>query len=144
MKIAKQAPAVQKVPVYITSDKYALYYSKPILLGNVDKRGNYWYTPDGMRFVSSRNALEYLIRIRELVESEIGIESTYRERTHRLSNLGTESNQIPKLPDSPRPSPTVVLRKKPGPKPGLKQEDRRELDIILSNLGYVRRDDAIK
>lgn len=63
MKVANKRPLEQKSPVRITSTKYELWYSKPRLLGVIEKKGKSWYTADGMRFISSRDALEYLIRI---------------------------------------------------------------------------------
>lgn len=63
MKVARQKPAPIKSPVYVTPDKYEIWYCAPKSLGTIDKRGGYWYTTDGMRFVSSRDAMEYLIRM---------------------------------------------------------------------------------
>lgn len=65
MKIARKVPQIVKSPVYVTDDCYELWYGRPVSLGRINKRGDYWYTVDGMRFMSSRDALEYLIRITE-------------------------------------------------------------------------------
>lgn len=62
MKIAQKKPAVVKSVVRGVDGSYEAWYSKPISLGPVFNRGGYWYTQDGMRFVSNRDALEYLIR----------------------------------------------------------------------------------
>lgn len=68
MKVAQNKPAITKSVVYVTPDQYEVWYSKPMSLGTIDKRGGYWYTRDGMRFVSSRDAMEYLIRLYELAQ----------------------------------------------------------------------------
>ncbi len=65
MKIAKQKPESFRTAVYVTEDRYELFYSKPISLGFIDKRGPYWYTSDGVRFLNNRDALEYLVRLQE-------------------------------------------------------------------------------
>jgi hypothetical protein len=69
MKIANSVPKAVKRPVRVTDSEYDLYYSKPVNLGKIVKKGIYWYTEDGMRFVSSRDALEYRIRVVESVAS---------------------------------------------------------------------------
>lgn len=69
MKIADKIPRTVKRPVRIKEDEYHLYYSKPVNLGKIMKKGIYWYTEDGMRFVSSRDALEYRIRVVESIAS---------------------------------------------------------------------------
>lgn len=62
MKIANQKPVAMKRPVYVTDDKYALYYARPVMLGEITKgKSGYWFTADGLRFASSRDALEHLI-----------------------------------------------------------------------------------
>lgn len=82
MKVARQTPKAIKSPVYVTEDQYEIWYCEPRSLGKIDKRGGYWYTRDGMRFVSSRDAMEYLIRMQphrsevapirqEMVKSEL-------------------------------------------------------------------------
>jgi hypothetical protein len=83
MKVANKALEVSKRPVRITDDQYEIWYSKPISLGKIDKINGYWYTSDGMRFISSRDAMEYLIRVGQ----------------------GTEHPALPK------PEPKVVVRK---------------------------------
>lgn len=65
MKIASFAPEAIKRPVYVTNDIYEIWYSKPVSLGKIHNVKGYWYTADNMRFVSSRDAMEYLIRMSE-------------------------------------------------------------------------------
>lgn len=65
MVIAKKVPGVYKSPVYVSDTQYEIWYAKPKSLGFVDKIGSYWYTLDGMKFRSSRDAMEYLIRMQE-------------------------------------------------------------------------------
>lgn len=68
MHVANKKPTAIKQPVRVTETKYEIWYGQPISLGEINKdRGN-WYTQDGMRFVSSRDAMEYLIRIRDARE----------------------------------------------------------------------------
>lgn len=61
MKVATKKPTVTQVPVYVTDEKYEIWISEPASLGTVDKVKGYWYTIDGMRFVSSRDAMRYLV-----------------------------------------------------------------------------------
>lgn len=70
MKVADNRPAVVKSVVRITDEQYEIYYAKPQCLGKINKRGGYWYTIDGMRFVSSRDAMEYLIRLGEVAMTQ--------------------------------------------------------------------------
>lgn len=65
MKVSNQAPTVTKRPVQLTSDIYEIWYSKPQSLGKIHNVKGYWFCADGMRFVSSRDAMEYLIRMLE-------------------------------------------------------------------------------
>lgn len=62
-KIANKKPAELRRPVRINKMKYELWYCKPEMLGEINRRGPYWYTEDGMRFLSSRDALSYLIKL---------------------------------------------------------------------------------
>lgn len=71
MKIATKAPKAFKSPVRINDHVYEMWYSRPVNLGRIHKRGKYWYTEDGMRFTGSRGALEYLIRMHH---STMGLE----------------------------------------------------------------------
>lgn len=61
MKVATKKPAITQVPVYVTDEKYEIWISQPVSLGTIDKVRGYWYTIDGMRFVSSRDAMRYLV-----------------------------------------------------------------------------------
>lgn len=65
MIVSRKVPEIVKAPVYVSDTQYEIWYSKPVSLGKVDKIGSYWYTLDGMRFRSSRDAMEYLIRMHE-------------------------------------------------------------------------------
>lgn len=85
MKVAESRPQVVKSVVRVTDEKYELYYANPKCLGTINKKGGYWYTADGMRFVSSRDALEYFIRLGEVATTQ-------------------------KLPES-KPEVTTILRK---------------------------------
>lgn len=66
MKIASKKPAVTKGCMYVTDKQYEVFYSVPKSLGLISKEGAYWYTTDGMRFASSRDAMEYLVRLERL------------------------------------------------------------------------------
>ncbi len=60
MKVANKRPATIESPVRVTENKYEMWYGRPVFLGLIEKKGQNWYTEDGMRFVSSRDALRYL------------------------------------------------------------------------------------
>lgn len=66
MIVTKKRPAPIKTPVQVTREKYELWYSKPVCLGTVDLKQNQWVTADSKKFVSSRDALDYLALIHEL------------------------------------------------------------------------------
>lgn len=61
MKIASKQPQAIKSNVYVTNEIYEAWYAAPKSLGKIHKRGDYWYTEDGHRHASSRDALNYLI-----------------------------------------------------------------------------------
>lgn len=139
MKIARKAPTAVKSPVYVTDSKYELHYMKPVLLGTIEKVDGYWRTGDGMRFVSSRNALDYLAKIREMIEVEVQLEHKYRERLEALRKSSI-SAAAPAAPPAPRPT-SVLLRK-----PNSVQTTARfphgselaKLDELIRSLGYVK------
>jgi hypothetical protein len=68
-KFAKKAPSTVKSVVEVKGEKdHAMaWYSKPLCLGRIDLRNGHWYTQDGKRFISSRDAMDYLITIHEMV-----------------------------------------------------------------------------
>lgn len=65
-KIATKKPEVQCRPVYLSQDVYEVWYAQPKSLGKITMRGGYWYTATGERFVSSRDAMGYMLRIAQL------------------------------------------------------------------------------
>jgi hypothetical protein len=66
VKFAHKVPNIHKSAVYVTQDRIALYYSRPVLLGHIEKRGQEWVAEDGTRFANNRSALEYLMRLYEM------------------------------------------------------------------------------
>lgn len=77
MKIASKKPNTIQQVVYVTNEIYEIWYAKPASLGKIHKRGGYWYTTDGHRHVSSRDAMHYLIShtttevVTDIVEGKI-------------------------------------------------------------------------
>lgn len=67
-KLAQKKPEAIKTVVSIGQDHAEVWYARPISLGRIDYQGGYWYTVDKMRFISSRDAMEYLIRMHDLKE----------------------------------------------------------------------------
>lgn len=65
MKVANKKPKQYAGPVYVNKEIYEIFYSKPVSLGRIEFRGGYWYTVDGHRFVSSRDATKYLVGLRD-------------------------------------------------------------------------------
>jgi hypothetical protein len=118
MKIASKKPANVKSPVRVTDTRYAMYYARSVFLGHINRDGNYWYTEDGMRFASSRNALDYLITLRDLLEKELQVDEKF---TERMASKAT----------------TPPVRK--GAASAKRKEDlNAQLHVILSKLGYSR------
>lgn len=97
MHVAKKKPGLLKCPVRITHDSYELWYARPRSLGVINKRNGYWYTEDGMRFVSSRDALEYRIRIVEVAES--GSDTTVQIREKVAQTVREEKVSKKKSPE---------------------------------------------
>ena len=62
-KIKKEVPEIWRGPVRISDDKYEIWAAVPRKLGEINKKGQYWLTTDGMRFISSQDASEYLLRL---------------------------------------------------------------------------------
>ena len=122
MKVANKAPQAMKSPVRVTDSKYQLWYARPVNLGEINRIGNYWYTNDGMRFMSGRNALDYLAKIRELVEMEMGVDSKYFEK------IKAKESSSPKL-----------VKSQPKRRAGAnKQIDREAFEKFLLSMGYTK------
>lgn len=80
MKVAQKKPIEIKSAVYVSATKYELWHSKPVKLGEINRDGNWWYTEDGMRFASNRDALEYCVRVSELIrKGDVPIERMVSE-----------------------------------------------------------------
>lgn len=113
MKIANKRPLEMRSPVRVTANKYDLYYSKPLLVGTINRIGHQWVTEDGVKFNSSRAALDYLVKLIEarggVTFPKIQIETTkplirgamsvqeekpiQKKTTHILRKRGPDSNQ---------------------------------------------------
>lgn len=78
MIIAKRVPESVGVPVWSGENEVEIYYSRPVNLGKVNRVGSYWYTVDGRRFTSSRDAMAYLVAL-----YEAGVELTPRTEEPR-------------------------------------------------------------
>lgn len=117
MKVARKKPEVVKAPVYVTADKYEIWYGNPRSLGTIDNRGGYWYTADGMRFMSSRDAMEYLIRIFELSHKTTSPAVTIPDvvRKEAAAKVVASKKKIVKragassLAAQPKPAPSPVV-----------------------------------
>lgn len=62
-KLAAKVPAPVKTVVSTEKHVADVWYAKPRNLGRIVFRNHAWFTTDGMRFASSRDAMEYLIRL---------------------------------------------------------------------------------
>jgi len=87
MRIADKSPEAVKSPVRVTADRYDLYYANPILLGQINRIGGYWFTSDNMRFVSSRNALDYLAKLYDLLIEELKVAEKFQEKLKAGTHL---------------------------------------------------------
>lgn len=88
-KIATQVPQTLCRPVYVSDSVYEVWYSKPVSLGCIHYKGDYWYTSDGQRFVSSRDAMSYMLRTGKM---ELPV------------NLQSKAHAMP-IPERPAPAP---------------------------------------
>lgn len=99
MKITRERPKATKVPVFLTEDCYEMFYCRPLNLGKITKQNKYWYTEDGMKFMSSRSALEYLIRIWEAKAPQdlAGITVTNEERVKIRKDMERSVKKKPEV-----------------------------------------------
>lgn len=65
MKLADKKPEAIKSVVRLSANQCALFYAKPVCMGVIRRVGAYWYSSDGTRFVSTRDALKYHIKLHE-------------------------------------------------------------------------------
>lgn len=109
MKVSRKVPDVTKRCVATTREQYDCWYSKPTNLGAIKYKAGYWWTVDHMRFVSSRDALEYLIRIydktgqkvADLPEAEkraIQVEVAKQTKAPERAGATTVTKQVTKNP----------------------------------------------
>lgn len=63
--IALKKPNAIKTVVSTGKHTAEIVYAKPVTLGTIVYENKYWYTQDRVRFVSSRDAMEYLIKMHE-------------------------------------------------------------------------------
>lgn len=107
-KIATKKPEVQCRPVYISQDVYEVFYSQPKSLGKIRMKGGYWYTEKGERFVSSRDAMGYMLRM-----SHLSIPANLQ--TKALSKPVPPPRPPELKPIPPRVLPGINSRKQPRP-----------------------------
>lgn len=100
MLVSKKRPDPVKVPVKVTDRKYELWYLRPVLMGTIEKEGRNWYTEDLQRHLSSWDALDYLIKLRETIGSDLEsqIEQRFQEkiRTNREAAAASTSTTVGK------------------------------------------------
>lgn len=114
-KLAKKVPLAIKTVVSIAKDQAEVWYAAPSCLGTIDYQNGYWYTKDGMRFVSGRDAMEYLIKLVEV------------SRPHYLP---TKALPVPTIkPEAPAPAKPV---------PTVKDSFVNEILVYLSNHPEVK------
>jgi hypothetical protein len=94
VKVTSKRPEAIRTPVEITKDKYELWYLKPIMLGTIVREGKQWFTEDGMRFASSHDALDYLIRLRDSISSPADAEVEEKFKAMMKKNK-SESRRVP-------------------------------------------------
>lgn len=88
-KHATKVPKETKSILTLSDSHAEVWYAKPIPLGKIDFRNGSWYTRDGMRFGSARDAMNYLIKL-----SEVG--KTVTDPTPVATKVETES-EAPKV-----------------------------------------------
>lgn len=147
MKVANTKPSTVKSPVRITDTKYAMWYARPVNLGEITKQGIYWYTSDGMRFASSRNALDYLAKIRELVEIELALEAKYQEKINTRADTPVQAQQKRGVGNG---AVAARITTNSASNKGKKNApnnfsgvtfDRESFDKFVQSLGYTRKQD---
>jgi hypothetical protein len=124
-KIMKKQPTAWRGPVRINDSKYAIWVSIPLKLGEINKSGIYWVTPDNMRFVSSRDAAEYMLKMYEVDQGNVNLADLLkhsRQAPERKSKekkaLGSElkTQEVPKSNQTKQVIASGILDKKVVPK----------------------------
>jgi hypothetical protein len=60
-KIKQDRPKGWQGPVQISDTQYEIWFLRPVLLDTIEKKSGKWHTGDGMRFLSSYDATDYLV-----------------------------------------------------------------------------------
>lgn len=111
-KLAYKVPATVRTVVSIQKDLAEVWYSKPMSLGRIEYRDGYWFSVDGMRFMSSRDAMEYLIRMYELRTNGTSPEPIVQGRAIAVPVEAQDQASPKRSTDSPMR--TKIVRKKTG------------------------------
>lgn len=97
MKVSKTVPKAWRGPVKVSSTCYELWALTPSKLGEINKVSNYWLTKDGVRFISSRDAADYMLKLNTLNLSEdrrVKNEPIKVERRAELEPLPVIMNKV--------------------------------------------------
>lgn len=128
MKFANKAPELVKSAVYVDgpeSGRIALWYSKPTRLGYITRDGDYWLTEDGVRFNSSRPAIDHLIRVYEIATfGKSDTPPSVRQRRTRKAK-----------PTPGKRKGAVLAEKQEGTGPNREQSVESLMALLLSKLG---------
>lgn len=90
--IKKQVPKEWRGPVYVSDQEYEIWAAVPMKLGSIRKTRGYWFTPDGMRFVSSQDASEYMLRLHRMQSP--GPSSKLAEAVVRAANVAPRTETL--------------------------------------------------
>lgn len=120
-KLSQKAPDTFKTVVKLDSTTAEVWFCPPISLGIIQYKDNCWFTKDDMRFMSSRDAMEYLIKIHTMdqrYQQQQGRQHQKQERPVQKQ----EKQEKPivhsrRLPKAKAVTPVLKAKNKPGPKP---------------------------
>lgn len=141
-KIPTKRPMGIKTPVKLSDDKYEMWYLKPVYLGVIEKDGPNWFTEDEMRFRTSMDALDYLIKMRETLVAEFDkqIEQNYRERMNIKDSVEGSNEFVSsyayRTSSSPAPAPIQKIAKSSGKSAQIHMNDPATQELFKQFMAF--------
>lgn len=109
MIVPRKPPKPVKSTVFVTNTKYEVWYAKPVSLGYVTYANWKWHSPDGTTFLSSRDAMRYMINLYDNQNPNAAPVKPHQQQPDSPGRTGKTRPPIPL--DSKRRSPVANDRK---------------------------------
>lgn len=89
-KISKHPPKLWRGAVKVSANQYDLWALVPTKLGTIKREGLYWLTEDGMRFINSKDACDYMLKLKGLKPVIIELKGAVKSKEKVKSNIETD------------------------------------------------------